>query len=467
MEFKWRSLLWLLPMIMGSSFLFNASALAQVNIVCTDSDKGKNLALKGELNLKFYQDRKLVKEQAYEDFFSGSRNRYLEFYCNGNQPAYEIVACPNEELGKNCPVIEALAAEPKIEVKSLSPVFSQIITPRTQELPVLNFSLNAYDGDVILQGLHFVLEAPETNTTASISLRETKTAKLYNYKLYDSDDRLVAQTKSSAGRVYFDFTSSEFMLSGSENFTVKVDLPLVDTIDESWQWFKLSLDKSYEGSGIQAIGAESLNFVEQVVLGQIGAWPSTELFINAATKISLGHARAQPEKVTAALRGQEFYHFTVEADSAGPAEIEQLTLEVLLEGMQFSGEVEGRVFVVDEEGMPDFTKPVVDNVKVEMLDSTKRKAMVRVDFKDQLILAGRTNTYALFLNRTVDTGGPADDSYAFTILSDDRKSTTREARLLKTASNIVWSDLPGISETNRFMRGFLVPIEAAARAFID
>ncbi len=459
--------LWLLPLTIGGSLLFNSIAFAELNIVCTDSDNGKNLAVKGQLSLKYYQDRVLVKEQAYDDFFSGSRNRYLEFYCNGNQPSYEIVSCPNEEIGKDCPVIESLAAEPKIEVRTLMPVFPKILTPGTNDFSILNFSLKAYDGDVELKGLHFVLEDPGTDSAGSVSLHEIETAALYSFELYDGDDRLVGQAKSNGGRIFFDLSKSKYLLSGSETFTVKVDLPVVDEIEDSWRWFRLTLDKTYEGNGIQAVGAETGNFVEQIVLGQIGAWPSTELFVNAATSINLSHAVNQPKKVTAALRGQEFYHFTVEADRSGPAEIEQVTLDVLLDGMAFSGVPEALVFLVTDEGTPDFTKQVIDVVEVELVDNSPQHALVVIDFKDQLILAGEKNTYAVFLNRTVDTGGPADDSYAFSLLGDDKKSTTREARLLKTASNIVWSDAPGTTELKRFMRGFLVPFEGAAKVFLD
>ena len=79
MKFNFMGVLWLLPLTIGGSLLFNSIAFAELNIVCTDSDNGKNLAVKGQLSLKYYQDRVLVKEQAYDDFFSGSRNRYLEF----------------------------------------------------------------------------------------------------------------------------------------------------------------------------------------------------------------------------------------------------------------------------------------------------------------------------------------------------------------------------------------------------
>lgn len=448
--------------LLGSNFV-----AAQTSVVCTDSDNGKNLAVQGTLSLQFFEDRKMVRTQDYQDFFSGTRNRYLEFFCNGNQPSYEIVACPNEELGSACPVIESLAAEPKIQVRNGNPIFPEIIIPGTRDLPILKFNLTAYDGDVYLRGLHFTLDDPVAASADELTLHEIETAKLYSFELYDGLDNLVSQTKSAAGRVHFEFKDNEFLLSGEEDFTVKVDLPLVAEVKDSWRWFRLSLDKSYAGNGVQATAVKTKNPVERVVLGQIGAWPSSALFINAATKITLDHASQQPEKVDPALNGQEFYHFTVKADRAGPAQIEKITIEALLEGFKFEGDPQARVFLVQSDGTLDFTKTIEDKTTVTLGGDQNQEALIEIDFKEQLILAGRTNTYALFLNRTTEIGSNTDNSYAFTILSDDRKSSTRDGRLLKTASNLVWSDFPGILEPNRFMRGFLTEVRSAAQAFLN
>lgn len=455
----------LLPLISLSSFLPLTLILAQVNIVCTDSDNGKNLAVKGAITLKSYQARQLVKEQSYQDFFSGTRNRYLEFYCNGNQPAYEIVSCPNEELGKNCPVIPALAAEPKIEVRSLTPIFPEILTPGIRDFPVLNFSLKAYDGAVYLKGLHFVLEDPDSLSTTGVTLKEIQSATLYTFKLYDDQDHLLSQTTSQAGRIYFDLSKRFYSLDGVRSFMVKIDLPKVETVADSWRWFRLSLDKSYLGKGIQAESQDTGNFVEGVVSGQIENWPSSALFVNATTKISVRPAIEQPPLVTAGLGGQEFYHFSVIAHTAGPAQIEQVTLQVSLYGMEFKDNPEGRVFLVTENGTVDFKNPVVDLVSVRPINQSNREAIVTIDFKNQLVLAGETKTYALFLNRTSLVNTTEKKAYTFTILTDNQKSTTRESRLLKSASNLVWSDFPGISEVNRFMRGFLLPIDTQTKVF--
>jgi hypothetical protein len=439
---------------------------AQTSVVCSDTDKGKNLAVQGELVLKFYQNQTLVKEQSYQDFFSGSRNRYLEFYCNGTKPAYEIIACPNEELGKSCPVIERLAAEPKIQVKMGETIFPGIIIQNSRDVPVLNFNLTAYDGDVDLKGLHFVLEDPGTASAEVTTLNEIKTAELYNFELYDSTGDIVAQTRSEAGRIYFDLDQENYLLSGSQDFTVKVDLPAIEAVEQSWRWFRISLDKSYEGHGVQGVSTDTGNFVEGVMLGQIGAWPSSELFVNATTKISVTHAAIQPPIVEPSIGGQEFYRFAVEADRMGTAEIEQLTFEVLLEGMEFTGEVEGRVFLVQDDGSIDFSNVVADSVTVIRPNESNMSAQIKIEFENQLVLPGQKNTYTLFLNRTRPLNLPEDISYAFSILTDSQKSTTREARLLKTASNIVWSDLPSFENENRFMRGFLTMIESTAKVFI-
>jgi hypothetical protein len=458
--------------ILSTAFLSLAvigfgSVGAQSTVVCTDSDNGKNLAVKGKLSLQFFSGKTVLKTQNYEDFFSGSRNRYLEFYCNGNQPSYEIIACPNEELGAACPVIESLAAEPKIQVRNGNPIFPEMLVPGTNDFPVLNFRLKAYDGDVYLRGLHFTLNDPDAENADAVTLNEIDTAQLYSFELYDGLGNLISQTKSVAGRIHFQFLDSEFRLSGEEDFTIKVDLPVVESIDDSWRWFRLSLDKTYAGNGVQAVSTKTGNFVERVVLGQIGAWPSSQLFINAATKLSLDHADRQPVKVTPASGGQEFYHFTVTADRSGPVQIEKVTLEALFEGFKFSANPEARVFLVQSDGTLDFTEAVEDETTVTLVGKADQEALIEIDFKDQLILAGRTNTYALFLNRTEEVGAAADNSYAFTLLGDDKKSTTRDGDLLKTASNLVWSDFPGILDENRFMRGFLIEVRAAAKAFLD
>lgn len=447
--------------------LLFGSAFAQTSVVCSDSDKGKNLEVKGELELKFYQNKKLVKTQSYTDFFSGSRNRYLEFYCNGSQPAYEVIACPNETLGAQCPVLERLAAEPKIQVSLGDSIFPKIIVAGDTDVPVLNFNLTAYDGSVDLKGLHFVLDDPTKESQGVVTLNEIKTANLYHFELYDGSDELMAQTKSQAGRVYFDLESENFTLTGSNDFTIKVDLVAFEEVEESWRWLRLSLDKDYQGNGVQGVSRETGNLVEGVVLGQIGAWPSSELFVNAATRISVKHARNQPPKALPALSGKEFYRFSVEADRAGTAEIEQLSFEVILEGMEFDGEVQGRVFKVNSNETIDYQTNVADEVKVELAPDSSTKATVKVDFDNQLVLPGQTNTYALFLNRTRAVTAPEKISYAFNILADNQKSSTREARLLKTASNIVWSDLPGYDKSLRYMRGFLTSVEGVAQVFFD
>lgn len=447
--------------------LLSGSAFAQTSVVCSDSDKGKNLAVKGELELKFYQDKKLVKEQSYTDFFSGSRNRYLEFYCNGSKPAYEVIACPNETLGAQCPVIERLAAEPKIQVSLGDPIFPEIITAGATDVPVLNFNLTAYDGTVDLKGLHFVLEDPTSNSRDVVTLNEIQTADLYHFELYDGAGSLITQTKSHAGRVHFDLDSEDFELAGSNDFTVKVDLTAFEAVEDSWRWFRLSLDKDYQGHGVQGVSTESGNLVEGVVLGQIGAWPSSELFVNAATRIAVKHAANQPKKAAPSVGGKEFYRFTVEADRAGTAEIEQLSFEVTLEGMEFEGNVQGRVFKVNQNETIDYQDSVADEVTVTLDKGSNTTATVKVDFKNQLILPGQANTYALFLNRTRAVTDLENTSYAFDILSDTQKSTTREARLLKTASHIVWSDLPGYDNSLRYMRGFLTTVDGASQVFFD
>lgn len=442
-------------------------AAAQTSVVCTDSDNGKNLSLPGKLTLQFFKDRTLSKTKNYQDFFSGTRNRYLEFYCNGNQPSYEIVTCPNEELGKACPVIESLTAEPKIEVRNGDPIFPEVLIPGMRDFPILNFSLKAYDGEAYLRGLHFTLNDPGTVSAGVLTLNEIETAGLYAFELYDRLDNLISQTKSTAGRVHFEFDDTAYLLSGEEDFTVKINLSLVENLTDSWRWFRLSLDKSYAGNGVQARSAGSGNFVDGVVLGQIGAWPSSALYINAATKIKLDHANKQPVKVSPALKGQEFYHFTVSADKAGPAQIEKLTIEALLEGFKFSENPAARVFLVKSDGTLDFTKAIEDVTTVTLTGTANQEALIEIDFKEQLILAGQTNTYALFLNRTEEIGSETDNSYVFTLQGDDKKSTTRDGDLLKTASNLVWSDFPGILNKNRFMRGFLMDVRTVAKAFLD
>ncbi len=350
-------------------------------------------------------------------------------------------------------------------MKQNLPETPEILTPGTADKPILNFSLKAYDGEVVLKGLHFVIEAPGVNTEKFLSLTEVETAALYTYELYDRLDRMVAQTKAQAGRIYFDLGAEDYRLTGTENFTVKVDLPEVNGLEQSWRWLRIALDKTYTGNGIQAINPKTGNVVAGVVQGQIGAWPSSSRFINAATTISLGPAQEQPPKVEPSLGGQEFYRFMVSAGKSGSAEIEKVTLQAVLEGMEFTGDVEARVVLVKADGSLNFRTPVTDEVNVELIDNDSRKALIHIDFREQLVLQDESNTYAVLLNRTRKDDSSEPTAYRFNLLTDSQKSTTRDAALLKTASNLVWSDLPGLEDPNRFMRGFLASVDTSTQVF--
>ena len=332
------------------------------------------------------------------------------------------------------------------------------------------------------------------------------TGNRFDYALYDENGDLLQEKQMTSGALHFELANQDRIRAPKDDstfVTIQADVRDITRADQTGYRVRLALDADEANyAGVEAVTAATGNDIELPTDG----WGDAvgETFVAYRTQIAVNHASSQPSFTGPSTSSQEVYRFTVSADAARQAEIERVTFDVSLAGMQKSGT--SVVFLpgdfdvkqVKSDGTVDDTATIGTIAAVYQFGSTgivsdsAVSARVVVDFDNQQLSSGESSTYALFLAGTEDAGGESDDdSVSVTIVRDSAYlAPANEANAEAGAdgdlsdegdgatgsitstddSNIVWSDESSSShssETEDWLNGYLVDIDTTAQVNDD
>lgn len=436
---------------------------AKTTITCSETDNGIDLSQAGSINITITRDDKVINKEL-KDGFSKSRNRYVEFYCKGNLPAYEMVSCPNSELGDQCPAVENLESVPKILVGEGPVIFSDIIVGNQVDVEVLKFKLVSQDAPSKVTKFRFVSNFQDKLTV--LTENEIKSASMFSYKLYSPEGRLLDAAEAINGVVEFDLSDRPYQIEQTHTFSLQVDAKPIQLITDRWESFRLTmLPKGSDlGSGIEAVTVDTGAPVKNIFKQNIQEWPRMKRMMNAKSELTLRHAISQPQFADPSVNLQEFYRFTATADVAGDVELKKVTLDAFLMGMSFLDKPNVEIRRVKSDGTLDVSSRVTDSVRVSNLDEQKQSVVIQAILNDQKIPAGSSQTYAVLIDNTVNDflAESDDDSVSFSFRFDEGPRKNARTDTLLQKSNIVWSDLVEPFNSNRFMSGFLLNVDSTA-----
>ena len=319
------------------------------------------------------------------------------------------------------------------------------------------------------------------------------TGNRFDYALYDENGDLLQEKQMTSGALHFELANQDRIRAPKDDstfVTIQADVRDITRADQTGYRVRLALDADEANyAGVEAVTAATGNDIELPTDG----WGDAvgETFVAYRTQIAVNHASSQPSFTGPSTSSQEVYRFTVSADAARQAEIERVTFDVSLAGMQTSAAFATGNFDIKQvksDGTVDDTATVGTIAAVydfgltgTAVTTAQGSARVVVDFDNQQLSSGESSTYALFLADTEDLGGESDDdSVSVTIIRDSAylapaneadaeggsDATTGDAN----DSNIVWSDESSSShssETEDWLNGYLVDIDTTAQVNDD
>ena len=381
-----------------------------------------------------------------------------------------------------------------------STVYSDILVANSDDNEVLKIRFNAADDEVQVKDVYLVNDIEIGDATLG------DTGNRFDYALYDEDGQLLQEKQMTGASLHFELANQDRIRTPKDDstfVTVKADVRDITRADQTGYRVQLALDTDdTDYAGIEAVTAATGNDISLPT----GGWGDAvgEAFVAYRTQIAVNHASSQPSFTGPSTSSQEVYRFTVSADAARQAEIERVTFDVSLAGMQ-KGDGTG-VFLpgdfdvkqVKSDGTVDDTATIGTIAAVYQFGSTgivsdsAVSARVVVDFDNQQLSSGESSTYALFLAGTEDAGGESDDdSVSVTIVRDsaylapaneanaeagadgdlsDEGNGTNGSITSTDDSNIVWSDESSSShssETEDWLNGYLVDIDTTAQVNDD
>ncbi|NCP67479.1 hypothetical protein GW756_02250 [bacterium] len=140
-------------------FAFAPSASAKLNVSCSDSDGGINIAKSGEVTIKASNGETVLLERTFRDRNWLGKKSYVEFFCDdaGHFPKYKLIDCaltPSSDLAPGaCP--SADRGSIMLEAKHASQQPTQIIAQEKDYLPFYAVSLIAPVENVWVSELRF------------------------------------------------------------------------------------------------------------------------------------------------------------------------------------------------------------------------------------------------------------------------------------------------------------------------
>jgi hypothetical protein len=387
----------------------------------------------------------------------------------------------------------------QLSVSTGSSVYSDILIANSSNVEVLKVRFNAADDEVQIKDLYFVNDLDDdgdTDTSATVNgqtLNEELFGDRVSFKIFNEAGQLIQEKQMTAGDLHFELGNQDRIRvpkDDSTYVTIKVDVRDITKANQTGNMLKLSLNTLDATGGVEAVTAATGTDITTPT----GGWGDTvgQTFVAYRTEVTVKHATSQPTFSDPSASSQEMYRFTVTADSARQVEIERVTLDVTLQGMDKVGDValattDFAVRQLRTNGTVDDTATVATIPAVYLLGTTgtantaDNSARVVVDFANQKLSAGESRTYVLFV-ATLDNDGTAsdDDSVSVTIIKDTgyqipNTQTEIEEGVNSTAgnaddSNLVWSDESSTSHSDTtadWLNGYLVNVDSTAKVIND
>ena len=371
-------------------------------------------------------------------------------------------------------VLFELVQSGSLNVNTGSTVYSDLLVANSSNVEVLKIRFNAADDEVQVKDIY--LENDQYEQTSDLSFGDRAT-----FKLYNASNQLIQEKQMTDGTLHFELGNLDRIRvpkDDSVTVTVKVDIRDITKYNQTGARLQLALDadgSSHAAKGIAAVTAATGTDIDTPAAG----WGDVvgQEFVAYRTQITIKPATSQPSITFPSPGAQEFYRFTVTADSARQAELGRVSFLVSVEGVDFNGGNEVTVLQIKADGTQDNSATVTssvfvttnsDLVTVAPIAARDTMAYVVVNFANQVLSAGESRTYGLKIDETAQDGDESDDdAVTVEILQDTAYAEpATKANALAANAAIIWSDESSSSHsdtTQDWMNGYLLDIDTQSK----
>jgi hypothetical protein len=347
-----------------------------------------------------------------------------------------IVDGTTDEVSTDDPVVGSLfefVESGSLTVSPDSTVASDILIANQSNAEVLKIRFNAADDEVQVKDIYL-----ENDLDGDGNPDELTAGDRVDFKLYNESGQLIQEKQMTNGTLHFELANQDRIRvpkDDSTYVTVKVDVRDITKANQTGKRLLLALDADGQLKGIEAVTAATGDDIDVPT-----TWGDAvgKDFVIYKTELSIDPASTQPSMNLPSLTSTEFYRFTVAADSADNAEIGHVTMNVALNGIDFSGVATFTTKKI-ENGTPNNNQEFTTRSSGDTAD-TDTTVQLKVDLAGERLSAGESRTYAVFMDSTDEVDdAKSSDGVTVTLLQDESYADpTNKAR--QSTQNVAWSD---------------------------